>query len=237
MSDLTTDRPEFTTSIRGYDRLQVDDYIGWLHNLVTYAEQRAREAESELELREAESELDFSRHADVGPRVSEILDLAVAESAELRERIKQQADTLLSKARREAEDIVESAHAQAAETRQQSQCLHKDVLTKLDAERERARREIVELQRRQTELLGDLRELQEAVGAAVDLIPDQPDGPIEESDHDEATAGSPQLRPVANGVFSSFGDESGLHYGDQGDPWSDDRAGRRGRIVSGRSGR
>jgi cell division septum initiation protein DivIVA len=209
MSDLTKGNPEFTTAIRGYDRLQVDDYIEHLHSLVTYAEQRVREAESELEFKEAESELDFSRHANIGPRVSEILDLAVAESKELRERIKLRADTLFAKARREAEDIVEAAHAQAAETREQSQREREDVLAKLDAERQRARGEIIELQGRQAELLGNLRQLQEALGAAVYLIPDQSGAPAEEIDHDEATGESPQHRPADKRIFFPSGGESG----------------------------
>jgi cell division septum initiation protein DivIVA len=212
MSELTKGNPEFTISIRGYDRVQVDDYIERLQSLLTYAEQRVREAESELEFREAESEFDFSRHANVGPRVSEILDLAVAESKELRERIKQRAEGLCTNARREAEDIVESAHAQAEETREQSKREREDALTKLDAERERVRAEIIELQRRQTELLGNLKQLQEALGAAVYLIPDQPDVPTEEVDPDE-TAESPELQLADNKVFSLFGGESELHYG------------------------
>jgi len=207
MSDITKRKPEFTTSIRGYDRLQVDDYVERLHNLVTYAEQRAREAESELEFREAETELELSHHANVGPRVSEILDLAVAESKELRERVKQQADTLFARARREAEGVVESAHVQAAETREQSQRERTDVLAKLDVERHHARGEILELQRRQSELLGNLKQLQDSLGAAVGMIPDQADVPSREIDHDEGTVESLLHRSAEGPVFSPLGGE------------------------------
>jgi DivIVA domain-containing protein len=195
MSNLTKRRPEFTTSIRGYDRLQVDDYIDRLHNLLTHAERRAREAESELEFREAESDLDLSRHATIGPRVGQILDLAIAESKELRARIKQQSDALLARARREAEDIVESARAQAADTREQLQREREHALTELEAERQRAHAEIIGLQRRQTELLGSLRQLQEAVSTA-NLIPAPADVPTQELDRDEALAESPRQRPA-----------------------------------------
>jgi cell division septum initiation protein DivIVA len=215
MSDINKRRPEFTTSIRGYDRLQVDDYVERLHNLVTFAEQRARDAESELEFREAESELDLSHHASLGPRVSEILDLAVAESKELRERVKQQADTLFARARREAEGIVESAHVQAAETREQTKRDRKDVLTKLDLERHHARGEILELQRRQTELLGNLRQLQDSLGAAVGMIPDQLDTQSIQIDHDEGTVESLLHRSASTRtdprIFAPFGGDGGEH--------------------------
>ncbi len=171
MGNITKGRPEFTTSIRGYDRLQVDDYIERLHSLVAYAEQRARDAESELE---------FTRHANVGPRVSEILDLAVEESKELRERI-------VAKARHEAEGILEAAQAKAAETREGSQ-------------------------RERRDLIGNLRQLQEALGAAVSLIPDQPGVLAAEIGRAEGTDELLRLRPVENEVFSQFGGESELQY-------------------------
>src|SRR5271166_5647681 len=162
MSDVTKGRPEFTTAIRGYDRLQVDDYIERLHSLVAYAEQRTREAEAGLE---------FSHHANVGPRVSEILDLAVEESKELRERI-------VTKARCEAQEIVESAHAQATAAREESQ-------------------------RERRHLVGNLKQLQEALGAAVDLIPDQPGAHTEQLTGYEVTE-SPRFRPSDRRDFSPF---------------------------------
>jgi cell division septum initiation protein DivIVA len=173
MSDLTKGKPEFTTAIRGYDRLQVDDYIERLHSLVAYAEQRTREAEAGLE---------FNHHASVGPRVSEILDLAVEESKELRERI-------VTKARCEAQEIVESAHAQAAAARDESQ-------------------------RERRNLVGNLRQLQEALGAAVNLIPDQPGTQTEEFAAYQATE-APRFRPTEDRDLSPFGAESGLQYSAQ----------------------
>ena len=74
MNAITSDRPEFATAIRGYDRPQVDDYIDRMLHLVAEAEDRARAAESELE---------FSRHSTVGPRVTEIFELAIAEAKEI----------------------------------------------------------------------------------------------------------------------------------------------------------
>jgi len=204
MSDLTKRRPEFTTSIRGYDRTQVDDYIDRLHDLLGLAERRAREAESELEFREAESELDLSGHAAIGPRVGQILDLAIAESREMRARTKQQSDALFARARREAEDIVESARAQAAETREQLQREREHVLTKLEAERQRAQAEIGELQCRRAELLGRLRQLQQALGTAAEPIPGKPDLPGKVFDEDDASAEVPRQRWSDNTILWPF---------------------------------
>jgi DivIVA domain-containing protein len=178
MTDIVKRRPEFTTSIRGYDRLQVDDYIDRLDELLTDAEQRARQAESELE---------FSRHTTVGPRVTEIFDLAVAESKDLRERVQEETGAMLDETRQRAQDIVDDAHSEAAETRARSQREREEAIAKLDAERQRAHGQVVVLQRRQAELLGDLRQLQEALAAAARVIPQESDLPTEECEPDGAT--------------------------------------------------
>jgi cell division septum initiation protein DivIVA len=102
------DRPEFATAIRGYDRLQVDVYIDRLREIAADAEERARAAEAELE---------FSRHTVVGPRVAQILDLAVQEGKELRERIHAEADRMREQARAEVEAIVADARDSAKPAR------------------------------------------------------------------------------------------------------------------------
>ena len=86
MTELAPTRPEFAASIRGYDRMQVENYVDRLQSLLAEAEERTRAAEAELE---------FSRHATVGPRVAQIFDLAVEESKELRERIKGETENAL----------------------------------------------------------------------------------------------------------------------------------------------
>src|SRR3979409_1738911 len=102
------DRPEFATAMRGYDRLQVDDYVERLVDIATDAEERARAAESELE---------FSRHTTVGPRVSQILELAVEEGKELRERVSAEADKIRADAHAAADAIVTGARESADLTR------------------------------------------------------------------------------------------------------------------------
>jgi DivIVA domain-containing protein len=154
------ERPEFATAIRGYDRLQVDDYIDRLAEIAADAEERARAAEEELE---------FSRHATVGPRVGEIFDLAIEEAKELRERAAAQAETTRAGARAEAEEILSSAEQEAADVEAQSRRQREDVLAELAAERGRARSEVEELEGAKTALVGDLWRLQDALAAAAEL--------------------------------------------------------------------
>ena len=94
------DRPEFATSIRGYDRVQVDDYIERLSEIAEDAEERARVAEAELE---------FSLQAIVGPRVAQILELAAEEGRELRARMQAEADRMRYEARADEAALVEGA--------------------------------------------------------------------------------------------------------------------------------
>src|ERR671921_159593 len=100
MSDLVEGHPEFAAAMRGYDRAQVDEYVVGLQTLVAEAEERARVAEAKLE---------SGVHAEVGPRVTQIFDLAIAEAAELRARVQAQTDELLTDVRQRAEDRVAAA--------------------------------------------------------------------------------------------------------------------------------
>jgi hypothetical protein len=87
MTDLDRRQPEFAIAIRGYDRLHVDEYIERLQKLVSEAEERARAAETNGE---------FSSHASVGPRISEIFELASAEARELHEKAERESTARLA---------------------------------------------------------------------------------------------------------------------------------------------
>jgi cell division septum initiation protein DivIVA len=161
-------RPEFAISMRGYDRLQVDHYIDRLQDIAADAEERARAAESELE---------FSRHATVGPRVAQILDLAVEEGKELRERMQAEADRIRDEARAEAEAIVAGARESAELTRTEAERTRTDVLADADARRREVLAEVERLTESKTRLLGDLGRLQrlliEATGIQVGAEKDE----------------------------------------------------------------
>lgn len=164
MSDLDTQNPQFTTSIRGYDRTQVDDYLHRLQSSLAEAEERARAAESELE---------FSRHTTIGPRVSQIFDLAVAEAKDLRERVEEETTTLLADARQQADQILADGHRAGNELNERTRAEHAALVAQLNAEREQRQAEAVALQQRKTGLLAELRNLHEALGSVAALASDE----------------------------------------------------------------
>jgi cell division septum initiation protein DivIVA len=176
MSDLDKTHPEFTISIRGYDRIQVDDYIQRLSVLLAEATERARAAESELE---------FSRHMTVGPRVSQIFELAVAEAKELRARVEEEERTRLETARQQAEEIIETARRAADEVAAESQRQYDAMVAKMDAEREVATAVVNRLEDQKAQMLAELRRLHEALGRVAEFSVAAPKGTEEEQARDE----------------------------------------------------
>jgi cell division septum initiation protein DivIVA len=160
MSDLKKSHPEFTIAIRGYDRLQVDEYIQRLHELLDEADERTRTAESELE---------FSRHMTVGPRVSEIFELAVAEAKEMRERVDEDERTRLAAARQQADALIEEARRAADDLAAQSRREYDEMVADREAERERAIAEVTQLEHQKAQMLADLRRLHDALGSVANL--------------------------------------------------------------------
>jgi cell division septum initiation protein DivIVA len=151
------ERPEFASSIRGYDRLQVDDYIDRLVEIVVDAEERAQSAERELE---------FSRHTTVGPRVGHIMEMAVDEAKELRERVAAETEEMRSNARQECEQMNKRAQRAAAETHAKAKRSAKQLITQADAIRDQILGEVEALSEQKAAFLGDLERLQEALGVA-----------------------------------------------------------------------
>lgn len=157
MTDLDTRRPEFTTAMRGYDRMQVDDYIERLQQMIQEAEERARAAESDS---------DSVTLTTVGPRVTEIFELATAEAREVRGQAKSEASRLLSDARREAKEIVERAGEEAARMLNAARQDHQTMLEEYELERERMQAEVDDLDDRRAGVLGELRRLHDMLAAA-----------------------------------------------------------------------
>ena len=155
------EQPEFATAIRGYDRLQVDDYIIRVTDIAADAEERARAAEEELE---------FSRHSTVGPRVGQIFDLAVEEAKDLRRRVSAETEAMRSAARSDASEMISRANEEARKTRDQTQSEREQALADLEAERRRAYAEVERLEGAKHVLLSDLARLQEALAAAAGIV-------------------------------------------------------------------
>jgi DivIVA domain-containing protein len=155
-----SEQPRFATSMRGYDRLQVDDYVARLRDIVMDAEERARLAESELE---------FSRHATVGPRVSQILDLAVDEAKELRGRVDAEVELTRSNARAQCEEIVARARDEAAQTRADAESARTDILADADAKRLAVLADVERLSRSRGALVRELERLQQVLSEATSV--------------------------------------------------------------------
>ncbi|HWF34149.1 MAG TPA: DivIVA domain-containing protein [Solirubrobacteraceae bacterium] len=161
MTDLDTRHPEFTIAIRGYDRLQVDEYVERLQKLVSEAEDRVRTAESDTDSRS---------HASIGPRLAEIFELAGAEARELRGNAEQEAKKRVADAKAYAKEIISEARENARVTSEQAATDYETMLTEFEHERDRIRGEVHALDQHRAAILGELRRLHEALGAAVGLV-------------------------------------------------------------------
>jgi cell division septum initiation protein DivIVA len=186
------EQPKFAISMRGYDKLQVDDYVERLRDIATDAEERARLAESELE---------FSRHATVGPRVSQILDLAVDEAKELREKVDEEAERTRSQTRAQCEELVTRARDTAAQIRSEAESARAEILADADAKRLAVLAEVERLGRSRGALLRDLERLQHVLSQATSAeFPALPPGDAPEAldapDEEEAAG---VLAEVAGG--------------------------------------
>lgn len=173
MTDLDTRRPEFTAAIRGYDRLQVDDYIERLQQMAAEAEERARAAEASRE---------DTTHTEIGPRVTQIFELATAEAREVREAARREAEELRTRARRDAKAIVDGAEENAQRKTQDATRDHKAMIAEFEHERERMRDEVHALEERRNAVLGELRRLHETLGSASGLVGAATDGATDSSE-------------------------------------------------------
>ena len=161
MNTRVLEQPEFTASIRGYDKLQVDDYIARLRALALEADERARSAESELE---------FSRHQTIGPRVSEIFELAVAEAKELRENVVAETEEMRAQAKLDAEEIGVRAREHAAEVDAETKRSRDQAIAEIQVARAEAQDELDALERRKSAHLDDLRKLQQSLASAAQFV-------------------------------------------------------------------
>jgi cell division septum initiation protein DivIVA len=115
--------PAFATAMRGYDRMQVDNYVGWAENelrasqrLTTELLERLTASESELHrarqlLARSERDRDLVRLSD---RVADLLRLAAQEAAANADATAHdtaQAEDVVAKGREEAEVVIRRARA------------------------------------------------------------------------------------------------------------------------------
>src|SRR5688572_19797031 len=109
MSISNQEMPEFSPALRGYDRLQVDDYVGRLREYARELEERALGAEASLagvqqELAELRRQVTLQSGGDLPPRLAHILQLAKEEAEEIRVAAREEADSATRDARSALED-------------------------------------------------------------------------------------------------------------------------------------
>jgi hypothetical protein len=140
-------------------------------------------ADAEERARLAESELEFSRHATVGPRVSQILDLAVEEAKELRGRVDAELERTRSHAQAQCEEIVTRARDTGAKIREDAEAARRDILADTDAKRLAVLAEVERLNRSRGALLRDLERLQNVLTQATSVeFPALPPGSVPEEE-------------------------------------------------------
>jgi cell division septum initiation protein DivIVA len=172
MHARATESPDFTIAIRGYDKLQVDEYVAHLQETVEDAEDRARAAESELEV---------TRHTTVGPRIGEIFDLAVSEAKELHYKARTECEARIAEGRETANKIVADAREREAESREQIARDKEEARLEAEGARKRVEMEIDQLKQAKTALFGELTRLQDvlAVAAGIAELDPAEDAPAE----------------------------------------------------------
>ncbi len=108
MSIREQEEPVFSYSLRGYDRVQVDDYLAGFREYVIQLEDRAVAAESALV--ECRRELASPGSAGVSERLAAILQLANEEADEIRVRAQAEGEATTQHAASDAERTVNDAN-------------------------------------------------------------------------------------------------------------------------------
>ena len=124
MNEGDVSTPEFTIAMRGYDRMQVDEYISRLGRWMDESQARAVEAERRVaqvergnqDLRRRINELEEAGTPSValenlGGRIETMLAEAARECEEIRQRGVDEANAAVATARKTAVDIVERTRA------------------------------------------------------------------------------------------------------------------------------
>lgn len=193
LESMLGNEPAFRTQVRGYDRLQVDNYVTWAEAELQSARRHVEDvttrygsclAELEISRRLLAQSPTGREMSRVSERIGQMLRLAADEAADLTTAGAREADRVLGEARTEADAILRKAHdvkdaavAASDRMRQEARIMRAEAMGVLD----RARREAAELlqaaalERRhldeQTEEARDcLRRVTGQIGEAIDAI-------------------------------------------------------------------
>ena len=160
MGALDTDPPQFAIALRGYDRVQVDDYIDRLRNYAAELESRVQQAQAGVSA--ANDELERLRSAplnatELPSRLASILQLAEEEAKAIR-----------LAAEREAEEILHRAQEEADEHRRRSEEELVRALRDGDALRAKLDAEATHLRSLKANFVEELERLSEVIRAAAE---------------------------------------------------------------------
>ena len=171
MDTTTAAAPEFALAMRGYDRLQVDEFIARSDRWMEEARARTERAEGELaaalqeigELRgrladvEAGGPPDPGAAQNAGAEIEQMLHAALEECDGIRRRAQQEAESSISMARETAVDIVSRARTTVEQLQDAAKADRRDALeakeTALGAAREEAAEIVADAERRRARIL------------------------------------------------------------------------------------
>jgi len=170
--------PEFAVAMRGYDRLQVDEYIErlnrWLDEAQTrmgVAEARAADLESEvMNLRQRVAAMGDTRLQSgdqpldaVATRLGQMLDDALADCNAIRERARNEAEAVVAAARQTAGEIIARTQHLVAEAKRRAEAVEEEEA----ALRQSSERELAELEQRRSAVVAEMVRLRGALDGLV----------------------------------------------------------------------
>ena len=129
-----SDIPDFTISVRGYDRRQVDEYVHRLTLDLDEAHGRALSAEQRPAAAAGGS------FAELGPHVAGVLQRAAEEAEQMRRDAQAQAETVREHAERAAQDLQSLTGSEAATAAAQRDALLAEARNRADELLQRSQR-------------------------------------------------------------------------------------------------
>jgi cell division septum initiation protein DivIVA len=204
LDDLLGLRPVFRTRQRGYDRLQVDNYVDWAESELAAARRQIDQLLDRYGACAAELEIarrvlaDAPRGRDVFPvsdRIQQMLRLAADEAAAITEAGADEADRMLAEARTEADAWLRKAH----EIKEMAAASADEILEQARHERSEAeeilRAAAAERERLDEEAAAERRRADQAATAHLLTVQERVDGLCRRSDEARET-----LRQLADRI-------------------------------------
>lgn len=163
-----SDVPDFTVSLRGYDRQQVEEYVQRLTLDLDQALRRAADAEQ----RAASPQSSGGGFAELGPHVAGVLERAQHEADQLRAEARAYAEQVRGEADRAAHDLQALAGSEAATTAAQRDALLAEARARADELLQRSQKHA---DRRAAEIVTAAEREAQALHAQLDVLREERD--------------------------------------------------------------